>query len=153
MGQTGTTSGIIQVYIIVKQSLNFLIYSTIFEGAEMHVDWIKWYDYIGGDNPGNGGGNGGNDGCECKAKSTARFYLKIRFVYSPWPVLLTWLILTSRLILTLFCALYLIRFRAMYLILAHCIWLIFVPYIDALSASEFHDVRKSSCRMLHRKFC
>ena len=36
----------------------------------MHVDWIKWYDYTGGDN--NGGGNGGNDGCECKAKSTAR---------------------------------------------------------------------------------
>ena len=40
-------------------------------GAEMHVDWIKWYDYTGDDNNG-GGGNGGNDGCECKAKSTAR---------------------------------------------------------------------------------
>jgi len=33
--------------------------------AEMHVDWVKWYDYTGGDN------NGGGGSCECKANSAS----------------------------------------------------------------------------------
>jgi len=30
-----------------------------YPGAEMHVDWVKWYDYVGGE----------NHGCECKANA------------------------------------------------------------------------------------
>ena len=36
----------------------------------MHVDWVKWYDYVGGE----------NHGCECKANAEQTF-VKIQQIF------------------------------------------------------------------------